>query len=80
MVMSVLMPAVSFGLPMSVQIGIFMGMIALGALIAAPKKIQRLALAVGAAFGLAVIPMVVAANPSFLIECNVFCLNFCCFF
>jgi hypothetical protein len=80
MVISVLVPAVSFGIPMSVQIGVFMGLVALGALIAAPKKIQRLALALGFAFALGAVPAIAASVPSFVISCEPFCWNFCCFF
>lgn len=80
MVMSVLMPAVSIGIPMSVQIGVFMGMVALGALIAAPRKVQRLAVALGVAVSVAAVPAIAASNPSFIIVCNDWCLNWCCWF
>ncbi len=80
MVMSVMVPAISFGIPMWVQLGVFMGAIGLAALVAAPKKVQRVALALGFALSLAVVPAVAANVPSFVISCEPFCWNFCCFF
>ncbi len=80
MVMSVMVPAVSFGLPMWVQVGVFMAAIGVAALIAAPKRFQRIALALGFALTVAVVPAVAASVPSFVISCMPFCWDFCCFF
>ncbi len=81
MVMSVMVPAISFGIPMWVQLGVFMGAIGLAALVAAPKKVQRLAVALAASVGLASVAIQAAGSyPNFIILCNDWCLNFCCWF